>query len=255
MLTLHHLYKSFEGQPKPILNGVHLEVREGEFCVLIGSNGSGKSTLMKCMTGEYALDSGEIRMYQRALSEKARSRHIAIVTQNLAEGTIGELTLLENMVLSLLRGVRVKPYFYGRYRNKARAFISALGMGLEAYLDTPLQSLSGGQQQMIATIMAIASKPEILLLDEHTSALDPSTQQKLMALTADTIKTQGMTAFMITHQLSDALKYGSRLVMLHQGKVVLDLNAAEKARLSPSDLLALYRQYEAHLLLSEGGAL
>jgi putative tryptophan/tyrosine transport system ATP-binding protein len=237
MLTLNHLYKSFATSNIPILNDITLEITKNEFCTFIGNNGSGKSTLMKCIAGEYALDSGQIKINDRISSTYQRSKTIASVTQDINRGTIGELTLLENMILGFSRGTTAKLRFYHRYRDKVQSLVSMLDMNLEQYIDVPLQLLSGGQRQIIATLMAISSTPQILLLDEHTSALDPTTQQKLMAFIDTYVAENNITTLMITHNLEDALTYGNRLIMLHQGKIILDLNAQQKRDMKPQHLL------------------
>lgn len=245
MLTLTHLCKYFPNQGAPILNSLSLHLAQGDFCILIGSNGSGKSTLMKCLTGEYALDSGQIEINRQAITTCQRSQHIAIVTQDVNKGTIGELTLLENMILSLSRAKKAKLGFYQRSREKIELLVKALEVNLEQHLDTPLNALSGGQRQMIATLMTIRSKPTLLLLDEHTSALDPKMHKKLMALTAASIDKERMTALMITHQFDDAIQYGNRLIMMHQGQIVLDLNQQQKSAITKNELLTIFHSQVA----------
>jgi len=252
MLTLTNIKKSFPGSATPTLKGINITLTEGEFCIIIGSNGSGKSTLMKSISGEYSIDSGNIKVNQLDITLCDRSQLIASVTQDTNKGTIPELTLLENMVLSFGRGKSGKLNFYKRKRATVLSIIQTLGMDLEHYIDAPLKSLSGGQRQMIAVLMAIRSKPQILLLDEHTSALDPKTQRKLMEYTATSVKKHATTTMMITHKLDDAITYGNRLIMLHQGRIVLDVKGEEKKALTSDSLLALFHQYEDECLLSMG---
>ena len=240
MLKINNLYKIFSGNCNPILNGINLELAPGDFCILIGSNGSGKSTLLKSIDGEYKADKGEILTDKNTL--------IASVSQDINKGTIAEMTLLENMVLSGLLGKKASLSFYQSKIDEIKITVKELGMGLENYIDRPLSVLSGGQRQMIATLMAISSKPNILLLDEHTSALDPKTQDLLMKYTANAISKNKLTSIMITHKLNDAIRYGNRLVMLHQGQIVFNVKNKEKEALTIDELLSLFHQYEDLIL-------
>lgn len=236
MLELQKVIKSFSGNFNPVLKGINLDLLPGDFCIIIGSNGSGKSTLMKCISGEYAFDSGNI-VIPKELS-------IACVTQDINKGTIAEMTLLENMMLSKLYNKKAKFKFYSNFTREAIEAVKELGVDLEKYINDPLGNLSGGQRQMIATIMAINSKPDILLLDEHTSALDPKTQNFIMDYTIKNIEKNKITTMMITHKFDDAIAYGNRLIMLHQGEIVIDLKGDEKKKLSVEQLLQIFHQYE-----------
>jgi len=242
MLQLMHVTKTFPGHFGPVLNEVNLTFNEAEFCVIIGSNGSGKSTLLRTIAGEYAIDHGRIRIDNQPHQE-VRSL-IASVIQDVNQGTVPDMTLLENVVLGCLKRQKAGLRWYQSRQQEALQQIQSLGMNLERYLHTPIKNLSGGQRQMIATLMAIQSKPKVLLLDEHTSALDPKTQRVLMAYTAQAIEQHRMLALMITHKLDDAIEYGNRLIMLHDGKVVLDVAREQKQALSRNALLDLFHQYE-----------
>jgi putative tryptophan/tyrosine transport system ATP-binding protein len=236
MLKLNKLIKSFAGKFDPVLQGIDLSLKSGEFCVIIGSNGSGKSTLMRCISGEYLVDTGTIEMNKNAV--------ISSITQDVNKGTIPEMTLLENISLSRIANKSASLKLYNHNKDEIITIIKELNLGLEAYIDQPLSVLSGGQRQMIATLMAFSSKPEILLLDEHTSALDPKHQHLLMEYTASHINKYNITSLMITHKLEDAVRYGNRLIMLHQGRIVLDLNEQEKKKLDANALLNLFHQHE-----------
>ena len=249
MLKLTGISKTFVGGFKPVLADITFYLQPGDFCILIGSNGSGKSTLMNIISGEYTPDKGNILIDGDDVTKKNRSHVIASVTQDLNQGTIFEMTLLENMVLSLSRTQPSRFYFYYRRAKQVTQLIKGLNVGLEHYLDTPLRHLSGGQRQMVATIMAMTSQPKVLLLDEHTSALDPGMQQMIMAYTAQAIEKQRVTSLMITHNLTDAIRYGNRLMMLHEGKIVFDVAGEEKKRLNSSELLSLFHRYEDTTLL------
>lgn len=230
MITIENVKKAFHDLFRPVLNGVDLALSQGDFCVLIGANGCGKSTLLKLISGEYQADSGEIVI----------QGNVAQVVQDVNLGTVPEMTLLENIALSEIK--KPKFLFYRRYRNEVIQKLKELNIGLEDYLDKPLKILSGGQRQMIATLMAINSGSKILLLDEHTSALDPKMQELLMIYTAKQVVDRGLTAVMITHKMEDAIKYGNRLVMLNQGKIALDIRGVQKEELKIQDLLLFFMQ-------------
>lgn len=242
MLNLKNVEKSFPGNFAPVLKGIDLELSPGEFCIVIGSNGSGKSTLIRSISGEYSIDSGVI---------DSNNKVIASVTQDINKGTIPEMTLLENIALSKLLAKSASFNFYKNQREEVISIVKELGIGLEDYIDQPLGSLSGGQRQMIATLMAIHAKPDILLLDEHTSALDPKAQNLLIEYTAKSIINNKITALMITHKLDDAIRYGDRLIMLHQGQIVLDIKGEKKKALTVKKLLDLFHKYEDLTLRSK----
>lgn len=252
MLQLNCIVKSFPSKVTPILNGIDLTLERGDFCVVIGSNGSGKSTLLKTLSGEYTVDSGNITLNNKNISSSSiasRARYISSVSQDVTIGTTSELTLLENLCLSGLRGKNATFSLFDRHEAILKEKMAALKLGLENYLHTPLIALSGGQRQMIATIMALHSHPQLLLLDEHCSALDPKTQLKVMAYTNEMISKQEMTTLMITHHLSDAIRYGNRLIMLADGKIVLDLNAVQKQTITVNELIDLFHTYEDNRLV------
>lgn len=237
MIKIHNLTKSFNGHFKPVIEGLNLNIRSGDFCVIIGSNGSGKSTLLKLISGEHSPSSGRVKVFSK----------IAQVVQDVNLGTVAEMTLLENLVLS--ETISPSPLLYTRHRNAVIDKLSSLGIGLEHYIDQPLNSLSGGQRQVVATLMAINSGSKIILLDEHTSALDPQMQRLLMEFTSEQIKQNCLTAMMVTHNLSDALQYGNRLIMMHQGRAVLDIEGDEKAGLKADELLSMFHNFEDKYLI------
>lgn len=240
MINISKAIKSFQGLFRPVLNEVNLTLEKGDFCVLIGTNGSGKSTLLKLISGEYSADSGEIRC----------KGNVAQVTQDINLGTVPEITVLENIALSEAKPPKL--LFYNRYRNIATHKLKELGVGLENYIDQPMKMLSGGQKQMVATLIAINSGCKILLLDEHTSALDPKTQVILMDYTTKQIAQRNLTTIMVTHKMDDAIKYGNRLMMMHQGKIVMDIHKEQKQSLTVQNLLTLFYQYEDQCLRSGG---
>ena len=240
MIELKNVKKSFANNFKPVLDSIDLTVNSGDFCVLIGANGSGKSTLLKVISGKYSCDSGTV-ICKDSISQ---------VEQDVNAGCIPEMTLLENIALSM--STRPKLAFYSRNAKEIIEKIKSLNIGLEEYLNQPLKTLSGGQRQTIATLAAITSGRKILLLDEHTSALDPKMQALLMEYTAKLVTELGLTTLMITHKMDDAIKYGNRLIMLHQGKIVLDVAGSDKRSLKTTDLLQLFHKYEDETLITEG---
>ena len=254
MLKLQDVTKSFPSVFEPVLKNLSFELESGDFAVLIGSNGSGKTTLLKTISGEYSPDSGHIFLGPQNMTKMPlhrRAKLISSVSQDPNRGTIQEMSVLENLVLAQMRGRRALFKSYGRHTYDIKEKISALGLGLNHALSTPLSALSGGQRQIIATIMATLSNPKILLLDEHSSALDPKTQEVLMNYTDQIIRDHHITALMITHNLRDALKFGNRLIMLNQGHIVLDLKEPQKRLLSLQDLLDMFQNYEKNTLLQK----
>jgi putative ABC transport system ATP-binding protein len=240
MINITKVTKSFQGLFMPVIDEISMSLKRGDFCILIGSNGCGKSTLLKLISGEHKADAGEIKL----------NGDVAQVVQDVNLGTVPEMTLLENIALSEIK--KPKLLFYRRYKDKIIQELQELDIGLEQYIDKPLNMLSGGQKQMIATLMAINSGRQILLLDEHTSALDPKMQIVLMEYTCKQVVNRGLTTIMITHKMDDAIKYGNRLIMLHQGKIVLDVQEPQKKAIGVQDLLVMFHQYEDKLLISGG---
>lgn len=235
MLKLENISKTFSNRFKPVLNNLSLMLEKGEFCIILGSNGSGKSTLLRSISGEYLIDSGSIN---------SAKLNIASVTQDVNKGTVPELTLLENICLSSNPNKHSVFQFYSNKRKKAYELLKELNIGLEKFIDLPLSSLSGGQRQIIATLMATHTKPNVLLLDEHTSALDPKNQKLLMEYTAQNITKHNTTTLMVTHRLEDAINYGNRIIMLHEGQIVFDAKDQKKQKLSIKELLELFHDFE-----------
>ncbi len=239
MLNLIHLSKIYAQslEARPALDNLSLKLEKGEFVSIIGSNGAGKSSLLKAIVGELALDSGKIILNQRALegmSPYCRSQFIGRVFQDPNLGTVADMTVSENLVLSALRGqsakLRLSPNPSLKKLFKER--LALLEMGLENKLEQLVGSLSGGQRQALSLVMAILTPPDLLLLDEHCSALDPKSSKKIMQLTDKIVRQLGITTLMVTHNMHDALQFGSRLIMLHQGRIIHDYNADQKNRLN-----------------------
>jgi len=240
MIQMTKVKKSFQGLFRPVINNVSLSLKRGDFCVLIGANGCGKSTLLKLINGEHKADAGEIEL----------RGDVAQVVQDVNAGTVPDMTLLENIALSSIQSPKL--LFYKRYKDQVIQMLKQLNIGLEAHINQPMKMLSGGERQMIATLMAINSGRPILLLDEHTSALDPKMQILLMEYTHQQAINRGLTAIMITHKMDDAVQYGNRLIMLHQGKIVIDIEGEQKKAMLAHDLLDMFHQYEDKVLLSGG---
>lgn len=240
MLEITKICKSFNAFEELILDNFSLKVNKGEFCIILGSNGSGKSTLLKTISGEYKLDSGSVSLNKTDITKKQiyqRAKDISLVSQDIASGTVSELTVLENITLSL---GRIKHYGFSKYTNRKTDIvdrIASLGLGLEKVVDKKMSELSGGQRQSIATLMALTPHPTLLLLDEHTSALDPKSKYKLLQFTANNIRKNNITTLMITHDIEDALKYGNRLIIMQYGKIVMDKSGEEKNKITSEEIL------------------
>jgi putative ABC transport system ATP-binding protein len=240
MLKLKNIRKSFLQISDPVLKDINLNIEKGEYCVILGSNGSGKSTLLKIISGEYQLDSGQILLDGLNITKQPihhRAKHISSVAQDITKGTIQDMTLLENMSISSIRGEAAAYRFYKTRAQEITNNIKLLGLGLEKFLHSNMSTLSGGQRQSIATLMAISPKPSILLLDEHTSALDPRSKEKIMHFTDNHIKKHKLTTLMITHNIEDAVKYGSRLIIMHHGEIAYDVKGKDKEALSSKQIL------------------
>lgn len=236
------------------LDRIDLDVAERDVVVIIGSNGAGKSTLLNAITGQLALDSGSILIDGEAVErqpEQRRARLIARVAQDPMRGTFPTLTLAENLALADLRTRprRLRPAL-GRARvERFEAVLSRFGLGLEKRLGTRVGTLSGGQRQVLALAMAVLNPPRLLLLDEHTAALDPRTAALVMAATFRAIAGGGLTALMVTHNMQQAIDHGNRLLMMDAGRIVLDLDAEQKAAMTVAGLVARFQVADDKLLL------
>lgn len=230
---------------KVALENVSVKVNDGDFITMLGSNGAGKSTLFNVITGALKVDHGKILMDGddiTATKEHVRARYIGRLFQNPEHGTAPHLTVEENLALAY----STKKYgkFSFAVHKQDREFfqekLRQLDMGLEDRLKTPIGLLSGGQRQAVALMMAVLNPPKILLLDEHTAALDPKSAQKILEITNELIRKEKMTALMITHNIQDALDNGNRLFILNEGRLIQDMDQEEKSRLKPADILNYY---------------
>lgn len=224
------------------LKYVSLEIKDGDFITILGGNGAGKSTFLNALAGSFSLDGGEILIEGKDVSnivEHKRAGFISRVFQNPLDGTAPRMTVAQNMSLALRCG-KVRGFKPGTTKEDRKLFkelLATLDLGLEDRLDSEMGLLSGGQRQAIALLMATMTTPKLLLLDEHTAALDPKTQKKIMELTREKIEEKKLTALMITHNIQDAVKYGNRIIVLHRGELVRDISKDEKEKL---DAKALY---------------
>ncbi|MBO0431246.1 ATP-binding cassette domain-containing protein [Enterococcus sp. DIV0660C] len=232
---------------KVLLEEINLSINEGDFITVLGGNGAGKSTLFNTIAGTLQLSQGSILFKDRVItkdSEEKRAAFLARVFQDPKMGTAPRMTVAENLLLAQKRGQK-RPLQLRNLKKQKEFFYQLceeVGNGLETHLDTPAGELSGGQRQALSLLMATIRVPELLLLDEHTAALDPKTAKSLMELTNRRITEQKLTCLMITHRMEDALNYGNRLIVLQKGRIVQDLNAQEKENLSMSDLLQFFEE-------------
>lgn len=233
--------KTADGQVVPILKGINLKINTGDFITIIGTNGAGKSTLFNTIAGNLRVTSGQVMHNGQDITkwpEEKRTRFIARVFQDPKLGTAPRMTVAENMLLATKRGMR-RPLLLRRLKQEIPEFIEmakSMNNGLEKRMNTFVSGLSGGQRQALSFLMATIKRPDILLLDEHTAALDPHTSQNLLTATDQKIKQDNLTALMITHHMEDALKYGNRLLVLKDGQVKADVKKDQKQKLKVADL-------------------
>ena len=246
MLDLKNISKTFNPgtvNEKVALENVNLHLDDGDFATIVGSNGAGKSTLFNAIAGEFIADTGTITLDGRDITflpDFKRSKAIGRMFQDPLRGTAPHMTIEENLALAFLRASGHTSAF-SRINKKDRELfaekLSALGLGLEDRMKQPVGLLSGGQRQALTLLMATMNKPKLLLLDEHTAALDPKTADTIMALTDRVVREKGLTAIMVTHNLRYAVEYGDRILMMNQGHVVLDKAGAEKKNTSIQEIL------------------
>jgi len=226
-------------EEKIILNDVSIDIYEHDFITILGGNGAGKSTLFNSIAGTLPLTSGSIRIMGEDVthfSPEKRAKYLSRVFQDPKMGTAPRMTVAENLLIAKFRGEKrgLFPRRLSAYKEEFQETI------LEKHLDTPIEFLSGGQRQALSLLMATLKRPELLLLDEHTAALDPKTSVALMELTDDFVSKDHLTALMITHHMEDALKYGNRLIVMKEGRIIQDLNKDEKAKMKISDYYQLF---------------
>ncbi|AGU81370.1 putative ABC transporter ATP-binding protein [Streptococcus anginosus] len=232
-------------EEKVILNDVSLDIFEHNFITILGGNGAGKSTLFNVIAGTLPLTSGSIYILGEnvtSYSPEKRAKYLSRVFQDPKMGTAPRMTVAENLLIAKFRGEkrRLVPRRLSHYRKEFQETIDKIGNGLEKHLDTPIEFLSGGQRQALSLLMATLKRPELLLLDEHTAALDPKTSVALMSLTDEFVNRDQLTALMITHHMEDALKYGNRLIVMKDGQIIQDLHQEEKAKMTIADYYSLF---------------
>lgn len=259
MMQLHSLFKTFNpGTPieNPALQGINLDIAAGEFVTVIGSNGSGKSTMLNAISGDLLVDSGEIIIDGRnmtRLNAWQRAGAVARVFQDPMTGTCEALSIEENLALSLQRGQSrgLKRAVRAELHELFRSKLAHLNLGLENRLSDRMGLLSGGQRQAVSLLMASLQPSRMLLLDEHTAALDPKTASFVLKLTDQIVAENNLTALMVTHSMRQALDYGARTIMLHQGQIVLDISGETRARMDVPDLLAMFERTQGDKLSAD----
>ncbi|WP_420806327.1 ABC transporter ATP-binding protein [Companilactobacillus kimchiensis] len=245
VLQVKHLQKVFfpgTDNERHVLKNINLQVNNGDFISVIGNNGAGKSTLLNTIAGTLRADAGEIDLASHNVSKKSvayRSRWMSRVFQDPKMGTAGDLTVMQNLVLAQSHTSTTNLKWYQKKGDieEYQELLKILNMGLENFMNTQVKYLSGGQRQALSLLMATLSKPKLLLLDEHTAALDPKTSHEVMKITDAMVKREHLTTMMITHKMSDALKYGNRLIMVQDGQIKLDVSGIEKDNLDTAQLL------------------
>ena len=251
MLKINGAIKVFEpGTPSRhvALDGASLTLNTGDFVTVIGSNGAGKSTLFNAIAGNFWLDSGRIELDGQDITyakEHHRARHIGRLFQNPAMGTAPDLTIGENLALVYAKSTRRFPLAPAMTASDRQYFVDVLArldMGIEDRMKTNVGQLSGGQRQAVTLLIATLVPPKLLMLDEHTAALDPVSAEKVMGLTREITGEHKLTTLMITHNIAEALKTGNRTIMMHKGKIVMDLAGEERARLTVPELLRRYKE-------------
>lgn len=250
MLDIKGIYKTFNPgsvNEKHALNGVDFHLNEGDFVTVIGGNGAGKSTFLNAIAGVWPVDKGRILIGGKdvtSLPEYKRAKYLGRVFQDPMTGTAANMQIEENLALAARRGSSrgLRWEVTKKEREEYRALLTSLDLGLEDRLTAKVGLLSGGQRQALTLVMATLVKPKLLLLDEHTAALDPKTAAKVLEITDKVIKENNLTAIMVTHNMNDAIKHGNRLIMMNDGKIIFDVSGEEKKNLTVEDLLRKFSE-------------
>ena len=250
MLKIENLYKTFNPDTineKKALNGIDLHLKQGDFVTVIGGNGAGKSTLLNMIAGVYLSDKGSIVLSGENItyqSEHKRARLLGRVFQDPMRGTAAAMEIEENLAMAYRRGKK-RGLGWGITKEEKSLYVEKLKMldlGLENRLTSKVGLLSGEQRQALTLLMATLQKPQLLLLDEHTAALDPKTAHKVLSLTEQVIAEGQLTALMVTHNMKDAIRLGNRLIMMHEGRIIFDIEGEEKKNLKVADLLKMFEE-------------
>ncbi len=259
MLKLENVSKTFNlgtVNEKKVLHEICLELDDGDFVTIIGGNGAGKSTLLNMISGLFPMDSGIITLDGEDISlqpEYLRAQKIGRLFQDPMLGTASDMQIIENLALAKRRGQK-RGLRWGITKEEKKQYYEiakSLGLGLEDRLTTKVGLLSGGQRQAITLLMATLQKPKLLLLDEHTAALDPATSAKVLTLTNEIINEQHLTAMMVTHNMQDAIDVGNRLIMMYEGRIIYDVRGEEKKNLKVADLLKKFEEASGHEFVND----
>lgn len=257
MLEIKNVYKTFNAKTvneKRAINGLNLTLNNGDFVTVIGGNGAGKSTTLNLIAGVFTADEGTIKLNGNDITnlpEHKRAKFLGRVFQDPIKGTAANMGIEENLALAFRRGKKrgLSKGISNSERVIYKESLKTLGLGLENRMTSKVGLLSGGQRQALTLLMATLTKPSLLLLDEHTAALDPKTAYKVLQLTKEIVERDKLTTLMITHNMKDAIEYGNRLIMMHNGKVVVDISGAEKKNLKVTDLLEKFNIDNDRMLL------
>lgn len=248
MLNINNVYKTFNTNTineKKVLKGLNLHMKPGDFVTVIGGNGAGKSTMLNMVAGVHVPDLGSIQLDGiniTKLPEHERAKYLGRVFQDPMLGTASDMEIQENLALAYRRGKK-RGFGWGITKEEKELYanlLKPLDLGLEARLSSKVGLLSGGQRQALTLLMATLKKPKLLLLDEHTAALDPKTAKRVLELTEQIVKEHELTTLMVTHNMKNAIEYGNRLIMMYDGKVMFDIEGKEKKNLKVKDLLAKF---------------
>ena len=250
MLEIKNIHKTFNKgtiNEKAALRGINWTLNDGDFVTIIGGNGAGKSTLMNMLSGVYYVDEGQILIDGEDITnlpEHKRAKYFGRVFQDPMTGTAADMQIEENMALAARRGKprTLRLGIRKEEREKYRELLATLNLGLENRLTAKVGLLSGGQRQAITLLMATMQHPKLLLLDEHTAALDPKTAAKVLEISEKIISENHLTAMMVTHNMKDAITYGNRLIMMHEGQIIYDVSGEEKKNLTVADLLEKFEE-------------
>lgn len=250
MLKVNHVSKTFNVgtiNENPVLKDVSFTLNDGDFVTVIGGNGAGKSTILNMIAGVYPIDHGEIILDDENLTnlkEHERAKYIGRVFQDPMKGTAADMEIQENLAMANRRGKK-RGLAWGITNEEKEIFkqeLTQLGLGLEQRMSDKVGLLSGGQRQALTLLMASLQKPKLLLLDEHTAALDPKTAKKVLEITQEIIKKHELTALMVTHNMKDAIQIGNRLIMMYEGQILFDIQGEDKKKLTVDELLKKFEE-------------
>lgn len=250
MLEVKNIHKTFNQgtiNEKKALRGVTITLNDGDFVTIIGGNGAGKSTFLNAIAGVWPVDEGSLVIDGKDITkfpEHKRATFLGRVFQDPMTGTAASMNIEENLALALRRGKSrtLKTGISNKERKMYEAVLSRLGLGLQTRMTSKVGLLSGGQRQALTLLMATLERPQLLLLDEHTAALDPKTARKVLDLTQEIVDEQKLTALMVTHNMKDAIQMGNRLIMMHEGRIIYDVAGEEKKKLTVEDLLKKFEE-------------